>query len=671
MNLHALPSAKDLPTRRDPANRGFAWRVAAAIALCLWLADGALAAKPAASAPPPAAISTAPVETGRWVHALSAYQPPKYPSGFDHFDYANPDAPKGGVLKLANPDRRSSFDKFNPYTLKGVAPAAMTMFVFESLTVASLDEPQAMYGLLAESIWVAPDLSSISFRLNPLARFTNGDAVTPEDVVHSFRQISGKLAAPTYQTAYAGVDRAVVVDPRTVRFDLKERKLDLLFTVGGLPVFSRKWGQAGGPSAGPSGPSGSAAKKFDQLISEPPIASGPYLIDKVEMPRRLELRRNPDYWARDLGARRGFFNFDRIVYRMYKDDAVKREAFKAGEFDLLKEYRASAFARQHQGAKWRDGRIVKQTLEVGTGSMLQAMDFNLRRPKFQDIRVREAIMRAWDFENYNRYGTFKRANSMFNNTEFAAQGEPSADELKLLEPHRAELPPQVFGPAFRAPRNDTGPNALRDNLRRARDLLDEAGWKVAPDGRLRNAAGEAFTIEYLEPSAVGRNVAFQRNLDKLGITLTERLVDYALYRRRLESFDYEMITIVEGKFTLPNASDLESLYASAGADEPGSNNFRGVKSAAVDALIKHIAAATTLAELRAASHALDRVVMWSHWQIPQLFANGEPVSYWNKFGRPGVAAKHFSIDSYAGDSSAPWPLWTWWDKSLDKSATKR
>ena len=667
MTIHVLPSAQALPTRRGPAIEQFARRFATAVALGLWLASGALAAKPAANA----SLPTAPVETGRWVHALSAYQPPKYPAGFKHFDYANPDAPKGGVLRLANPDRRSSFDKFNPYTLKGVAPAAMTMFVFESLTLSSLDEPQSMYGLLAESIWVAPDLSSISFRLNPLARFTNGDAVTPEDVVHSFRQISGKLAAPTYQTAYAGVDRAVVVDPRTVRFDLKERKLDLLFTVGGLPVFSRKWGQAGGPSAGPSGPSGSAAKKFDQLISEPPIASGPYLIDKVEMPRRLELRRNPDYWARDLGARRGFFNFDRIVYRMYKDDAVKREAFKAGEFDLLKEYRASAFARQHQGAKWRDGRIVKQTLEVGTGSMLQAMDFNLRRPKFQDIRVREAIMRAWDFENYNRYGTFKRANSMFNNTEFAAQGEPSADELKLLEPHRAELPPQVFGPAFRAPRNDTGPNALRDNLRRARDLLDEAGWKVAPDGRLRNVAGEAFTIEYLEPSAVGRNVAFQRNLDKLGITLTERLVDYALYRRRLESFDYEMITIVEGKFTLPNASDLESLYASAGADEPGSNNFRGVKSRAVDALIKHIAAATTLTELRTASHALDRVVMWSHWQIPQLFANGEPVSYWNKFGRPGVAAQHFSIDSYAGDSSAPWPLWTWWDKSLDKSATKR
>ena len=669
MNLHALPSAKNLPTRRGPANpanlanRRFGWRFAAAIALCLWLADGALAAKPVASAPPPAAMPTAPVETGRWVHALSAYQPPKYPSGFEHFDYANPDAPKGGVLRLANPDRRSSFDKFNPYTLKGVAPAAMTMFVFESLTVSSLDEPQAMYGLLAESIWVEPDLSSISFRLNPLARFTNGDAVTPEDVVHSFRQISGKLAAPTYQTAYAGVDKAVVVDPRTVRFDLKERKLDLLFTVGGLPVFSRKWGLPG--------PSGGAAKKFDQLISEPPIASGPYLIDKVEMPRRLELRRNPDYWARDLGVRRGFFNFDRIVYRMYKDDAVKREAFKAGEFDLLKEYRASAFARQHQGAKWRDGRIVKQTLEVGTGSMLQAMDFNLRRPKFQDIRVREAIMRAWDFESYNRYGTFKRANSMFNNTEFAAQGEPSADELKLLEPFRTELPPQVFGPAFRAPRNDTSPNALRDNLRRARDLLDEAGWKVAPDGRLRNAAGEAFTIEYLEPLSIGRNVAFQRNLEKLGITLTERLVDFALYRRRLESFDYEMITIVEGKFTLPNASDLESLYASASADEPGGNNFRGVKSAAVDALIKRVAAATTLTELRTASHALDRVVMWSHWQIPQLFANGEPVSYWNKFGRPGVAAKHFSIDSYSGDSSAPWPLWTWWDKSLDKPETKR
>jgi microcin C transport system substrate-binding protein len=609
---------------------------------------------------PPARAAA--VATGTWEHALAAYVAPKYPPNYQHFDYVNPDAPKGGVLKLGNPDRRSSFDKFNPFTVKGVAPAAMTMFVFESLTFTSMDEPNTFYGLIAEQMLVAPDLSSISFRIHPQARFSNGDPITPEDVVHSYQQLSGKGAAPGYQTAYAVVAKAVVVDSRTVRFDLKERTLDALGTVAGLPVFSRKWGRVEG-----AGGAGGVTKPLNEIITEQPIASGPYQVDKAEMPRLVELKRNPDYWARDLPVRRGFFNFDRIVYRMYKDLAVRREAFKAGEFDILKEYSASAYARQHQGAKWRDGRIVKQAFQINTGSMLQAFDFNLRLPKFQDIRVREAIMRAWDFEAYNKYDSFVRANSMFNNTEFAAEGQPSPAERVLLEPYRAELPPQVFGPAFRAPRNDTGPGALRDNLIRAKNLLNEAGWKVADDGKLRNAAGEALDITYLEPSQAGRNAEFQHNLRKLGIGYAERLVDFALYGRRLETFDFDMVIIVEGKFTLPSASDLTSLYGSKGADQPGSNNFRGVKSRAVDDLISHIAQAETLDELRTASRALDRVVMWNHWQIPQLFTRTEPSSYWNKFGRPKVQARYMSIDSYASASSAPWPLWTWWDKSLAPS----
>ena len=642
--LSASPSAPSTLTRllgTSPVRRGLHWRTCAGLVIAAVLL--ALAA-PAAQA--------AAVATGTWEHALSAYQPPKYPRGFSHFDYVNPAAPKGGTLKLGNPDRRSSFDKFNPYTVKGVAPAAMTMFIFESLAFTSMDEPSAMYGLLAEEILIAPDLSSISFRIHPKARFANGDPVTPADVVHSFGQLSGKQAAPQYQTELAGITQVVVVDARTVRFDLKERTLDTVTSAASLPVFSKKWG---------------AGKKFDEIVTELPIASGPYQIDKIEMPRRLELKLNPDYWARDLPVRRGFFNFDRIVYRMYKDDAVRREAFKAGEFDILKEYRASAYARQHQGEKWRDGRIVKQAFQINTGSMLQAFDFNLRLPKFKDIRVREALMRAWDFEAYNKYGTFTRANSMFNNTEFAADGPPSPAELALLEPFRGELPPQVFGPAFRAPRNDTGPNALRDNLRRAQELLSEAGWKVAPDGQLRNAAGEPLELVYLEPSQPGRHAEFQRNLLKLGIGFSERLIDYALFSRRLKTFDFDTVIIVEGKFTLPSAGDLEGLYGSKGATEEGSNNLRGVQSRAVDDLIARIGRAATLDELRTAARALDRVVMWNHWQIPQLYTRTEPSSYWNKFGMPAVQARYMSIDTYANAYSAPWPLWTWWDKRLAAS----
>ena len=620
-----------------------AWRLLQSLSVLMLLAVG------------PGVLSQ-PVVIGSWEHALTAYGQPKYPRGFSHFDYANPQAPKGGLLRLGNPDRLTSFDKFNPFTVKGSAPTAMLMFVFETLAIASMDEPSTLYGLIAEQMMVAPDLSAISFRIHPKARFSNGDPVTPADVVHSFKMLTSKEASPTYRTGYAAIARAVVVDERTVRLELKERSLNAAFTAAGLQVFSAKWG---------------AGKPFDQIVDEQPIATGPYVVDKYEMPRRVEFQLRSDYWARELPTRRGFFNFDRIVYRMYKDEAVRREAFKAGEFDIYKEYSASKYARLHQGAKWRDGLIIKKTFEINTGSMLQAFDFNLRRPKFQDIRVREAIMLAWDFEVYNRYGTFVRANSMFNNTPFAAPAEPpSAAELVLLEPFRDELPAQVFGPAFRAPRNDTGPNALRENLRRAQELLGEAGWKVASDGLLRNAAGEAFEIEYLEPSQVGRNQAFERNLLKLGIEYTERLVDFALYRRRLEVFDYDMIIIVEGKFTLPNAADLDSLYGSAGATQEGSNNFRGVKSRAVDTLIKRIRDAGSMDELLTASHALDRVVMWNHWQIPQLFTRTEPSSYWDKFGMPATQARYMSIDSFASSYSAPWPLWTWWDKKLAPSQAK-
>ncbi len=640
----------NIPSRIESGFVGVCLSLTMSLALGATPAFAAPAA-PVSSKPPPIKASVAPVVTGTWVHALSAYQPPKYAPDYQHFDYVDPAAPKGGTLRLSNPDRRSSIDKLNPWTIKGVAPAALDMLMFERLGTFSMDEPNAMYGLLAESMLVAPDLSSITFRLHPKARFANGDPVLAEDVADSFKRFHGKLVSPQYTTPLEGVSGVVVVDARTVRFDLKERSVNILFALGEMRIFSRKWG---------------GGKPLADIVTEEPITSGPYTIAKLRMPSGIEFKLNPDYWAKDLPVRRGFFNFDHIVYRMYKDNEIRREAFKAGEFDILREMKASQYARAHKGAKWEDGRIIKKVFEVETGSMLQAFDFNLRLPKFQDIRVREAISRAWDFEAYNRYGTFVRANSIFNNTEFAAQGTPSAEELKLLEPFRAELPAEVFGPAFKAPRNDAHPNALRESLKRSAELLEQAGWKIAADGFLRNAAGEQFTIEYLEPVQVGRNPEFQRNLLKLGIVYSERLVDFSLYRRRLESYDYDLIVIVEGKFTLPNPGDLRSLYGSQGADVPGGNNYRGVKSKAVDALIERITAASTIEDLRTAAHALDRVIMWNHWQIPQLFVRTEPTSYWNKFGLPAIKPKYFQIDSIPDEHSLPWPLWTWWDKSLDK-----
>ena len=594
-----------------------------------------------------------------WVHAYATYGAPRYPRGFAHFDYVNPDAPKGGTLYLRNPDRRTSFDKFNPFIVKGNSPAGVMIFMFETLAVMSGDELSTMYGLLAEDMQVAPDKASITFRLNPKARFYNGDPVTAADVKHSFDMLTSPQADPTTRTRLAGAARAIVIDPRTIRFDLNEHSADAIINLGTrLPVFSQKWGQ---DAAG-------KMKPFDQIVNEYPITSGPYTIALADSGRRLEFVRNRDYWARDLGVRRGFFNFDRVVYRYYQDGAVALEAFKAGEFDLLLEYSARTWARQHAGSKWRDGRIIKQEFPTGFGSGLQSYEFNLRRPLFQDIRVRHALALAYDFEAVNVYGQYKRAYSLFSNSEFAASGPPTPGELALLDPYRSRLPPAVFGPAW-TPRTDTGPHAVRANLLEARALLDAAGWKIAGDGVLRNAKGEPFEFEYLEDiGGGGRAVAvMQSNLEKLGIRMKLREVDFALMTKRQETFDFDLTLIRTADFTLPKIEDLTDQYGSKSADEHGSGNLRGLKSAAVDFLLERMQDARSLAQLQNASRALDRVIMQGWYQIPDLYAPTDRVSRWDRFGIPATRPRFYNIESGL-DVWPVWPLTTWWAKDAAPAA---
>ena len=633
-------------------------------ALCAWVCAIALPAVAAVAGSAPAGdddrappTTTATAADGQWLHAFAAFGQPKYPRGFDHFDYVNPAAPRGGTLYLSNPDRRTAFDKYNPFTVRGSAPAGLEIFMLETLMTLSADEPQTMYGLLAEEIKVAPDYSAVTFRIHPKAKFSNGDPVTAADVKYSWETLTGKYASPAYQSTFGdGVAGAVVVDDRTIRFDLRGHSKVPVFKLGGLFVFSHKWGlKADGSHV-----------RFDELLNEVPLLTGPYVAVRLDPPRRIEFKRNPGYWADGLGVRRGFYNWDRVVYRYYKDEVVATEAFKAGEYDLVKVYSARIWERQHRGPKWDDGRIVKQELETQSGKGLQAYELNLRRPIFADIRVRHALALTYDFETNNRYGKLKRANSVFNNSEFAAEGLPSPGELKLLEPYRAELPKEVFGPAYVAPRNDTDPHALRRNLLAARALLEAAGWKLAPDGVLRNAKGEPFTFEYLSPTGQDtdpRMNPWRRNLEKLGISIPDRKVDYALFNRRLTDFDFDMVTIVEPPFTLPQVDDYRDLYGSKAADEKGSGNFRGVKSRAVDHVLDAMGAATTLDEFRDACRALDRIVMWDFWQVPELYGSTENVSYWNKFGIPSVRAKYFDIDlSPTITPLLPWPLATWWFK---------
>ena len=621
-----------------------------------WRAAQAAATAVSTSTPSaPAAPNDGAAFTGRWVHAFAAYGAPKYGPDFTHFEYVNPEAPRGGTLKLRNPDRRTSFDKFNPFTTRGNSPSGVMIWMFEGLCHLAQDEPSTMYALMAEAIYVEPDFSAVSFRIRSEAKFSNGDPVTPADVQHSFRTLASKGASPTYQTVLAGISRCEIVDARTVRFDMKEKTRDQVFNAGTLPIFSRKWGEG---------------KQIDEIVAEYPIAAGPYVISKVDMPRRIEFARNPNYWAAKLPVRRGHFNFDRVIYRNYTDQAVAREAFKAGEFDILKEYGARSWVRLHKGVKWDDGRIVKREFTTGYGQFMQTYIINMRRPLFADIRVREALIYTYDFENINRTKIFKRANSLFNNSDFGAVGPPTPGELGLLEPFRAELPPRVFGPAYLAPRTDISVGALRQNLLKARALLEDAGWKLDAEGTLRNSKGEPFEFEYLSPRD-GSNLDWIGVLKKLGITMKERVVDFALYRTRLQKYDYDMITIAGGNFTLPDAGALSAILGSKAADEPGNNNFRGVKSKAVDALIELVGRAETMEQLRDTCRALDRIVTWSFFQVPDLFLNVENVSFWNRFGIPKVQAAYFSADTYFTgiNEFAPWPLWCWWDKKLEGKAT--
>jgi microcin C transport system substrate-binding protein len=573
-------------------------------------------------------------------HALALGATPKYPPGFTHFDYVNPDAPKGGTLYLANPDRRTSFDKFNPFTLKGTSPAAVATLMFESLGTSSWDEPATVYGLLAEDMSVAPDGRSATFRINPKARFNDGSPVTAADVKYSFDTLISKAAAPQFPVIYAEIAAAVVVDRLTVRFDFKSDNWQLPLLVAGVPVFSPRW---------------SEGKAFDKLTLEKPIATGPYLIEQYDTGRNITFRRNPQYWGADLPVTRGQFNFDRIVYRMYKDDVARLEAFKAGEFDFNVEYSARNWARSYVGSNFRNGNIVRRTLPVGSTAGMQAFIFNLRRPVFQDKRVREALGLSFDFEWMDRqvfYGQYKRIYSFYNNSPMAAVGVPQGDELKLLKSITAPLDPAVFGEAVRPPSTNP-PSSLRDNLRRAVALFAQAGWTYR-DGALRNANGEPFAFELIDDQgSMGRVAApWGRNLAKLGVQFNYRVTDHALYEKRLENFDFDLVSIRFGDTETPGP-ELADEFGPKAADTPGSGNLWGIKDPAVDQLVQRIATVRSRAALDTAARALDRVLMHGYYVIPQWYSSTHRVAYWNRFGFPDKLPLYYSAD--------PWMVMTAWE----------
>ena len=468
-------------------------------------------------------------------HGYALWGELKYPAGFSHFDYVNPAAPKGGELRLVSNQRASTFDKYNPFTIKGSAPAYLSTLMFDSLVTNALDETAAGYGLLAEDVSVAPDGLSAIFRLRPQARFHNGDAVLAQDVKHSFDTLNGKFVSPGFRSQLEDVAGVDVVDAHTVRYRFKKPNRELPLTVGGLPVFSHRWGESDG-----------VAKPFDQVVMDIPIGSGPYKIGPVNFGKDITYVRDSAYWAKDLNVRLGTANFDRVTVKIYKDNTARLEALKAGEFDLMRFFSAGDWARRVTGRKFDSGELVKAEFKHRLPTGFQSYVLNLRRDKLKDLRVRQALGLALDYEWMNRqmfYGAYQRVQGLFGNTACQATGMPDAKELALLSPWRAEVPAGVFGPMAIAPRTD-GDNSLRGNLRQAQQLLKDAGWEYR-NGALRNSANEPLELEYLDSNEGGARVVtpWARNLEKIGVTLKFRPVDYALYQQRLQKFDFDITSL--------------------------------------------------------------------------------------------------------------------------------
>lgn len=555
---------------------------------------------------------------------------PKYNPGFSHFDYVRPDAPKGGELILS---AFGNFDSFNPFLLKGIPAAGLSDLMFETLMEQSLDEPYSLYAHLAEDIELAPDRLAVTFRLDPRARFSDGSPVTAADVKFSFDTLKSKQAHPRYRFYWADITHAVVLDARRVRFDFAKLNPELHLIVAQMPIFARRW---------------VGEQSFEKLATVAPIASGPYLLESFDLGRRVSYKRNPEYWAKDHNTRRGMFNFERITYKYYKDDTVRLEGLKAGEYDFIWVYHSKQWARDFVGPSFDAGLIKKTELKHRNNAGMQGFIFNIRRPIFKDVRVRRAIGLALDFEWSNKnlfYNQYTRCNSYFSNSELASSGLPSGDELKLLEPFRKQLPAAVFTEVW-APPSTAAPDSPRENLRKAKALLAEAGWTLK-GGVLQNADGLRLEFEVmLAQKGFERILApFSHNLSKLGIKARYRTVDVALYQRRNDTFDFDMMVESFGQSQSPG-NELMNLWHSSAADQEGSNNTIGIKDPVVDALIEKLIYAPDRKRLVTAARALDRVLLHGEYLAPNWYIGAHRVAYWDKFGFPEKLPLYFGADGW-------------------------
>ena len=550
-------------------------------------------------------------------HALSLFGHPKYPAGFAHFDYVRPDAPKGGTVKLAAFGR---YDSFNPYIIKGSVADQLNL-IYDTLTKSSLDEPNSQYGLVAQSISYADDFSYVRFRLNPKARFHDDHPIDAEDVVWTFQTLIANH--PFYAAYYGDVEKVTSQAPDEVTFHFRvSGNRELPQIVGQLPVLPKHYWTSNG-------------RDISKTTLEPPLGSGPYKIEKFEAGRQVTFARVPDYWARDLNVNKGHYNFDQIRFDYFGDLTVAFEAFKAGDLDFQLENNSKRWATGYDIPAVKNGDMTRITPINGNTQGMQGFVLNQRRAQFQDIRVREALTYAFDFEWANKtlfYGQYKRTDSYFDNTELAAQGLPSQAELDLLTPLKDQIPARVFTSAYENPVN-LKTSDMRQNLRHAKKRLAEAGWQVENGKLMRD--GQVFKIEFLLVQAAFERIVapYIQNLRKLGIEASIRLIDVTQYQNRLLDYDFDIIVSSFGQSLSPG-NEQRNYWGSSSATRQGGRNYIGIQNPAIDALIEEIIFAENRQAQITATRALDRVLLWNYYVVPHWHIATHRLAYWRPLAYP-------------------------------------
>lgn len=559
-------------------------------------------------------------------HGIAMHGEPKYPEGFSSFDYVNPDAPKGGALKMAVV--ANGFDSFNPFDIRGVAAAGISTYLYDTLLESSDDEPFSAYGLIAESLETPEDRSYVVYNLREEARFSDGEPITAEDVKFSFEILTTK-GHPFYRNYYADVQEVVVEGPGRVRFNFGETaNHELPLILGQMPILpAHYW----------------ADREFGENGLTPPVGSGPYRIGDFEAGRSITYQRIDDYWAKDLGVRKGRFNFEQIRYDYYTDDTVALEAFKAGNFDFRLESSAKNWATAYTGPMFEDGSVIKEAIEHHRPSGMQGFVFNTRKSIFSDPRVREALAYGFDFEWANKnlfFGQYTRTSSYFENSELASDALPEGRELEILNRYRERLSEDVFTEEY-APPTTEGQQGLRENLRTALQLLRSAGYAIKDGKMVHTETGEplAFEILLFQKSFERIVLPFKNNLAKLGIEVTVRLVDSNQYIQRVRQFDYDMITQVLPQSDSPGNEQREYWHSST-ANVNGSRNYMGIQDPVVDELVNMVIQAPNREELVQRVRALDRVLLHGHYVIPHWHLRKDRVAYWNQLERPEVTPKN-------------------------------